>query len=255
MRTNTANEWMPGIRAGVWLVSAVGLGMGVMMLIVLGAPLASVGLAMVFSLALSVLLLGLRPRQGFGLANQVTFARALLLCVLAAALADPNLYLTAAWPLLLLALVVLLLDGVDGWAARKLDQCTQFGARFDMEVDAALIMVLCLALWLSGQVAGWVLMIGAMRYAFVAASAIMPWLKRPLPDSFRRKLVCVLQVAALLIALSPVPGSALQATLLAAALLALTWSFAVDVRWLWRRRLPGVSNSHPRTGGQHEPYP
>jgi phosphatidylglycerophosphate synthase len=82
----------------------------------------------------------------------------------------------------------------------------------------------------------WVLAIGAMRYAFVAAMRPWPWLERPLPDSRRRKLVCVWQVASLLLCLLPAIGGVLAAALLVPALVLLAWSFAVDVRWLYRTR-------------------
>lgn len=235
------------VLSSAWYSLPVALMAGPVLLLWVGAPLASHVLFLVGAAGLVWLVERARPNSGQapGLANQITLARALLAMALLAALARPELFVAQGWFMVSVALLVLLLDGVDGWVARRLDQCTRFGARFDMEVDAALIMVLCLALWLSGQVAAWVLTIGVMRYAFVAASFIWPWLHGPLPDSFRRKLVCVLQVSALLFALSPLPGPALQAAVLAAALLALVWSFAVDVLWLWRQRLPGASDSHP----------
>ena len=39
------------------------------------------------------------------------------------------------------AAAVVALDGVDGWIARRIGRTTVFGARFDMEVDAALMLV------------------------------------------------------------------------------------------------------------------
>ena len=71
--------------------------------------------------------------------------------------------------------MALALDAVDGWVARRTGTVSALGARFDMEVDAFLILVL------SGYVAptlgGWVLAIGLMRYAFVAAGWVLPWLR------------------------------------------------------------------------------
>jgi hypothetical protein len=58
-----------------------------------------------------------------------------------------------------------------------------------------------------------------------------------LPERWRRKAVCVWQVASLLLCLLPQVGAALAGGLLGLALLLLGWSFAVDVRWLYRHRL------------------
>ena len=43
-----------------------------------------------------------------------------------------------------------------------------FGARFDMETDAATVFGLSLLVWLCDQAGPWVLAIGLMRYIFVA---------------------------------------------------------------------------------------
>jgi hypothetical protein len=100
-----------------------------------------------------------------------------------------------------------------------------------MELDAFLILALCVHLLVMGKAGSWVLAIGAMRYVFVAAMRIWPWLDGPLPESRRRKLVCVWQVGSLLLCLLPTVGAGQAAPLLALALGLLAWSFAVDVRW------------------------
>ena len=40
-----------------------------------------------------------------------------------------------------------LLDLVDGWVARRTGTASPFGARFDLETDAALILVLSWLVW------------------------------------------------------------------------------------------------------------
>ena len=173
-----------------------------------------------------------RHAASFGRASQVTLARSGLVALLAGALFEPVLYQELAWWLAGLALAALILDGVDGWLARRLRESSDFGARFDMEVDAALILVLCFGLIAADKAGAWVLAIGLMRYAFVAGARLWPWLDAPLPSSFRRKLVCVWQVAALLICITPLIGPALVTPILASALGLLTWSFWVDAAWL-----------------------
>ena len=106
-----------------------------------------------------------------------------------------------------------------------------------MEVDAALILVLCVAVMMAGLAGPWVLAIGLMRYAFVGAARLWPWLSAPLPPSLRRKVVCVWQVAALMLSLTPVIGPALAVPILGSALVTLALSFAADVAWLRRNFL------------------
>ncbi|QJR00528.1 CDP-alcohol phosphatidyltransferase family protein [Halomonas sp. PGE1] len=179
-----------------------------------------------------------RPMRqgGLGAANRVTLARGVLVALLAGTLADPALLATHGEWLFALALVALALDGVDGWVARRTGSASAVGARFDMELDAFFILMLCLALLLLERVGPWVLAIGAMRYAFVAASWRWPWLAGELPDSLRRKAVCVWQVAALMLALLPATPGLIATWLAATALAGLTLSFAVDVRWLYHHR-------------------
>ena len=89
-----------------------------------------------------------------------------------------------------------------------------FGARFDMEVDAFLILVLAALAWRFDKAGVWVLASGLMRYAFVAAAWVWPWLNAPLPPSRRRQTVCVWQIGVLIGTIAPIirpPFSALVA--------------------------------------------
>lgn len=196
----------------------------------------ALALAMYLLLALGLAAAARGHPTGFGWANRVTLVRAMLVIVLAAALVEPAIYREIGWWLATIALLALILDGVDGWLARRFDQQTGFGARFDMEVDAALVMVLCLGVMATGKVGPWVLAIGLMRYVFVVLTALWPWMDRPLPASFRRRLVCVWQVVSLLVVLTPLAGPAFSTLGLTVALLLLIASFAADVAWLYRHR-------------------
>ena len=80
-----------------------------------------------------------------------------------------------------------------------------------------------------------------MRYAFVAAARVWPWLAAPLAPSRRRQTVCVVQITTLIVCLGPIVPPALAAALAAASLAALTLSFAVDLRYLARTR-PATSS-------------
>lgn len=177
------------------------------------------------------------PGAGLGAANRVTLARAVLVLSLAPLTLHP-LALDAAglWWTVGVSAAAMALDGVDGPVARRTGGTTRFGARFDMELDAFLILVLSLLAWRSGRVGVWVVLIGTLRYLFVAAGWLWPVLAADLPPSFRRKTVCVIQGVALLVCLGPVVPAALAPPVAAVALGALVLSFATDVRWLVRSR-------------------
>ena len=178
------------------------------------------------------------PGPGLGAANRVTLVRLVFVCWLCATAVLPAALLTDAllWLVAGMTLLALGLDGVDGYLARQRGVVSRFGARFDEEVDAGLIMVLAMLAWRSDQVGVWVLLIGLMRYAFVIAGWAVTALQAELFPSVRRKAVCVVQVGVLPLCLLPVVSPALSTVFAAAALLALTASFWVDVRWLMMRR-------------------
>ena len=78
----------------------------------------------------------------FGPANRVTLARAALVGGVTALVADPSAEPAAADGAGALTAVALILDAVDGKVARRTGTLRALGARFDMEVDAFLILVL-----------------------------------------------------------------------------------------------------------------
>lgn len=172
----------------------------------------------------------------FGAANTVTLIRAALVCALLAPFASGG---HGGWPVAIIAGIALSLDGVDGWLARRNGMATDFGARFDVEIDALLALILSLHAF-QGAPGPWtaaaVLGLGLVRYLFVLASVMWPWLAAPLPPRWRRKAICVLQLATLILLQVPgIPaGEALVLT--GAALAPVLWSFGVDIIWLWARR-------------------
>ncbi|QIY99596.1 CDP-alcohol phosphatidyltransferase family protein [Streptomyces sp. S1D4-11] len=176
-----------------------------------------------------------RPRS-FGPANRVTLGRAILVGGVTALVADSFESSPPVSLLVGLTAVALILDGVDGKVARRTGTSTALGARFDMEVDAFLILVL--SVYVSMSLGPWVLLIGTMRYAFVAAARVLPWLNAALPHSMARKTVAALQGIVLLVAgagIMPLEGNAAAVLL---ALASLIWSFGRDITWLYRHRQP-----------------
>ena len=188
-----------------------------------------------------------RGRAGFGIANQVTLLRAGLVCLASGALLAGESLSASEWSLVVLLAAALSLDAADGWLARRLRLASGFGARFDLEIDAWLILVLALLVWQSGRVGPWVLAIGLMRYVFVLASWYLLALRGPLPPSRRRQVVCVQQSVTLLVCLLPPVGSLFANAAGGLALLALLASFASDIIYLVRiRRSPTVIGAADR---------
>lgn len=192
-------------------------------------------LLIIFALVMHGLEFHSAPR--FGVANRVTAIRAAIISLASAMIVFD--YGSAALGrnqefLIGLVALALLLDGVDGYLARRFRLESELGWRFDMELDAFLILALSAACYMFDKAGWWVLLVGLMRYFFVIAQRIYPALKRPLPPSFRRKLICVYQVVALLSLLLPFVVPPVSSAIAASALVLLTYSFATDVVFLVR---------------------
>lgn len=176
------------------------------------------------------------PGPGLGAANRVTLGRSVLVLSVAAMVPwGPSLGPQGLWWIIGASALALLLDGVDGRVARSTGTSTSLGARFDMELDAFLLLALSLLLWLTGPLGPWVILIGALRYLFVFAGWFWSALQAPLPESMRRKTVCVVQGVGLVVALAPIIPPAMSTPVAATALAALIYSFVVDVMWLSRQ--------------------
>ena len=191
------------------------------------------------------------PFQRFGAANQVTAFRAALVSLLAGFIGEPYTQATA-WTILALAALATTLDGVDGWLARRSGLSSALGARFDMETDALLILVLTVLVWRFERAGAWVLGSGALRYVFVASGWALPWMRRPLPPSRRRQSACVLQIVGLIVALLPMMVPPNASWIAAASLAVLSYSFMVDTVWLWRRG-PAAAGRHTFASSTHGP--
>jgi phosphatidylglycerophosphate synthase len=184
---------------------------------------------------------GHAPHRRFGLANAVTLLRAGIVAVLAGFVGESDGVDEAArGALTLAALATLLLDGVDGWLARRLGLVSRFGARFDMEVDALTVLVLSLLVARTGQAGAWVVILGGLRYAALLSGQLFPVLAGELAPSWRRKTICVLSIAALIAALSPLVQPGAATFLCAAATILLIYSFGMDGILLVRGARGGI---------------
>ncbi|MGD9961532.1 CDP-alcohol phosphatidyltransferase family protein [Nocardioides sp.] len=236
-----------GLSGGGWLA---GLGCLVIAQALLGRGLAESGAA------------------SFGAANAVTLTRLTLVAAVVAltvfelGLAPQgetpldghhiNDFLPGAAPvhaLALLAAVALVLDGVDGYVARRTHGETALGARFDMEVDAFLILVLSIHVAHATD-RWWVLAIGAARYLFLAAVEVWPWLGEPSPPRPWAKWVAAIQGIVLTVVAWAVLAAWLETLLLAGAAVLLAESFGRQVLWLARHR---PATTAPATGEVRAP--
>lgn len=162
------------------------------------------------------------PAGAFGWANGVTALRAGLLAVLPPA--------ASAGPEVLIGLSVLLLglDGIDGWLARRYDLSSTFGAFFDKETDALFLLLLCGLAAFRGPLPLWILGAGLLRYGFVVVLFLLPIAQKTEARSSWARYVYGCMVGALLASFLPYPS--LWRPLVAVATAALLVSFG---RSLW----------------------
>jgi phosphatidylglycerophosphate synthase len=232
--TDRQSLWLMSPLASFWLqVGLVGCGLTILTWLTLPTVF---WVLFAFFLASALAGLGLAtsyPHSVLGLCNTVTLLRAALVAFLFGTLfvADT----VSGWVIFCIGAGAFAMDGLDGWLARRSGLKSDFGARFDMETDAALGAVLALWLMLSGITQAEVLILGFARYAFVVAGWAIPRLQGELRPSFRRKTICVVQIAALLILICPLAPPILIAPISISASIALSYSFAVDIRWLLSR--------------------
>ncbi|MFC0582462.1 CDP-alcohol phosphatidyltransferase family protein [Micrococcoides hystricis] len=162
-------------------------------------------------------------------ADRFTLGRGVLAggCATLATLVAGGILPAQSWLIVFLAVPAALLDAVDGWVARRSGTCNAYGARLDMETDAAFLMILSLpAAFVVGP---WVLLIGAMRYLFVAASWFRPALSGTLEYSAFRRVVAAIQSIALIGVLVPFVPTWLATVFAGAALSLLLISFSRDI--------------------------
>ena len=172
-------------------------------------------------------------RDRLGPADRVTLARAILACGVAALTADSFGGRAPVAILVALATIGLVLDGVDGQVARRTGTVSAFGARFDMEVDAFLVLVL--SVYVARTTGWWVLAIGAARYLFVAAGWALPWLRGSLPPRYWAKVVAAIQGITLTAAGAGILPDAVTTVVLLIALGLLAESFGRQIWGLWRQ--------------------
>ena len=217
-----------GLLSQLALLAALALSVG------LDAPGWGVGAA--YAVTVSVLLsAGVRRQgRGFGPGDWVTQLRAVLVGGAAALVADSFTGFVPLPLLVVFASLTILLDAADGWLARTTRTTSELGARFDMEVDAFLI--LAMSVYVAPRMGWWVLLLGLARYLFLAANWFLPWLRASSPPRYWSKVVAVVQGVVLTVAAEDVLPRPVVLGALLVALVLLAESFGRQTWWLWRYR-------------------
>jgi phosphatidylglycerophosphate synthase len=188
-----------------------------------------------------------------GAANVVTLSRAVLVGGVTALVVTSFSQPVSTPVLVAVAGVALAMDGVDGQVARRTRTTTALGARFDMEIDS--FLVLMLSMYAGHRFGWWIVALGVYRYVFWAASFKLTWLTAATPPRFSRKVVAAAQGVVLAVATANLLPAPLLTAALTAALAAVTWSFALDIAWLHRARRVRAAARTRRAAVAEHPAP
>lgn len=200
--------------------------------IMLFAPFSSalaIGAAISFLALLAIGKKDWTPSGKFGLGNSITALRltfAWLICYFGGSISPSIIFV--------LALLILMMDGIDGRAARLRNEVSDFGEFWDKETDAFLMLVLAMLIYLKALGPAWLLTMGALRYFF----GIYIFLLKPSQRTERRsrlgRWIYVFSVAVLLSYFLPLPSW--RNWMGGLAVLALLYSFGRDMLWMFREK-------------------
>ena len=180
----------------------------------------------------------------FGSANAITLVRLIASLSL--------LFVPVTHPLWLIMLIWLLVgvDGLDGWMARRCNLTSDFGELLDNESDAVLFLVVCLLLYLSGRLDEWILIPGALRYLFVLFihKVRRPVSGRTVRGHWLTRSIGVIATLVLATCLFPGLSSAVSTWLGGGVAVAISGSFLYSLRVLYLPE-PGISGDLPCDSG------
>ncbi len=246
--TPMARQW--ALLSGVAAALAAGIGIGLGQSIdgwagnrgslVLGG--AAIGFVAVTAIAWRTIALARRTdgAEPITLATWVTIGRGGTLVVLAGFLLIEPPTGQAAWLPGVLFAIAAGADAIDGKLARATDSVSELGRRLDVEMDSVTVLFGTVLAVRYGGVPVAFLAVGLARYAFVAGIHYRRWNDRPVSEldpSTARRLLGALAMAAICLALLPVPGTTVSRTVAIGVLVPFVLNFARD--WLV------VSGRHP----------
>jgi phosphatidylglycerophosphate synthase len=130
---------------------------------------------------------------------------------------------------------VFVLDWLDGWLARRAGATSAFGAHFDMETDALVVLVVDMELFARGRLGAWILTTGVLRYIYVVSIALFAPRGGEVPRSTLGRNAFGTLVTGLCVALASPTG--IGTTAAAIGTLAVLLSFAHTFYWSYLRRV------------------
>jgi phosphatidylglycerophosphate synthase len=97
-----------------------------------------------------------------------------------------------------IAFLVLILDGIDGFLARKFKTQSGFGEYLDMETDAFYVLVLSCLLYQNGTFGMWIISLGLLRYLYFIVLLFFKAPQQKEERVFRARLIAVILMVALI---------------------------------------------------------
>ena len=178
----------------------------------------------------------------FTRASHITFIR-IILSIVMLSLALNSFFDTSIYGelyflniFIFLAFIALILDGADGFIARKYKESNSFGIAFDQEADNLMLLILSLSIYLNKNINIIIFLIPIYRYIFILFMYRFLWLKRELPKSFLRKFICIFTSILLIISHISYLDEYIVINIVFFALFIITFSFAKDIIWLYRKK-------------------
>ena len=174
-----------------------------------------------------------QDKFSYNIPNMITNYRLIINCFILILVMNINYY--NHYLLLVLSVISLLLDGVDGYLSRFLKQQTDFGETFDQEVDNFLIFILSFSLVYNYSFCFMIMCVPIYRYIFLSLVKYGYISNGNLPSSYFRKIICVSMIIVLILSNYLYTIDAII-YLLYVIIILLTYSFVRDTMWLYRRR-------------------
>ena len=137
--------------------------------------------------------------------------------------------------ILLLVIISVILDGVDGYLSRHLNQMTLFGKTFDQEVDNFLIFTLSFSLIYNYDFSILLVCVPLYRYIFLILIKQGFIGNHELPESLFRKTVCVVTILSLA-ACNYYNMVESMRSLIYIIIILVSYSFLKDTIYLYRRK-------------------
>lgn len=131
-----------------------------------------------------------------------------------------------------LIITCFVMDGVDGWLARKTGTASALGAEYDMESDAFLVTSLCLLLHTGGLVGIFGLIAGWWRYAYAMIIVFLPSAGEAPRSQIARYIYATLVVS--LVTAFAFPSIAVPTIIIGTVLV--SYSFCRSLLWSFRLR-------------------